>query len=181
MDSTAIVAVVSVLVSGVLAPLLAARVAAGGETRQRTRRRFDELQALVDTASEQMIRGWWGYSNVEFAWRRRMRPDDAKAREAVARFEREWEETRVVSARLAIRLGREHQVCRTFRELGDFYASLRDVVDDFESGTPIDGHEERLTRVMAEFKERQGNFVESAHLLIMARDPVSHAVGETSR
>jgi len=171
MDSTVIVAVVSIVVTGLLSPVLTAAVAERRGERQRARRRFDELQSVVNSASEQMIRGWWGYSVVVFAWRRGLDPSESDSKKALERFELEWEETRVVSARLAIRLGREHPVHTTFRELGHFYASLRDLADIFEKGEPIAEFEERLNDVMQEFKERQREFLDAAHLLIAGAHP----------
>lgn len=149
-DATAVVAVVSVLVSGGLSPWLAGRIAARRFEAEKRRDREDELRAVLENAGVQLTET---FTVVRPLFLRMSELGDGRIEPARRAMEQLWKN----DDRLSVRLGSGAPEVQKYREAIEAVAK---VMDTFEEGLVAGFNSTRIEQAQEAF--RRANEIQPA-------------------
>jgi hypothetical protein len=166
MADIAAISVIATASTAITVPVVTSILASRRSAADRAEERLAEARKLVDEASECLVRMWWAYSHLVFAWRHGVPHRSSEALDDVRKLRSDQEDANVMTARLATRLGPKHDVVQRYAETVALAHDWRNVAAAYSRGDEITSVEARFAGIRSAYAARRDAYLEAARVLL---------------
>jgi len=173
MDGGTLVAIVSVLTTGVLAPLVASHASMKRQREARSHAARKRREEQLKEAASEISRRWFAFLDIYRAWGAGVDPRSVEAQDAIRQFQVARADLNAILGPISVSFGPDSKVAELFRQ----YMSLGGVFDSFirkyEAGEPFGPEVERefIEEIEAPRKSQRNAFFQACFEYLDEQSP----------